>query len=59
MPNADRDISTLYVELAFECFDTAGRTEDPGAAEALKRMGHHYYAQAVALNPVAVSRAIP
>jgi hypothetical protein len=39
MPNAARDISTLYyVELAFECFDTAGRTEDLGAAGALKRM---------------------
>jgi hypothetical protein len=47
----DRAIAGLYLDLALECFNNAARAEQADAAEALKRMGRRYVAQAAILDP--------
>ena len=45
------EISTLYLELAAECFNRSRTAADANATDTFHRMGHRYFVQAVALNP--------
>jgi hypothetical protein len=47
-----REIATVYLELAFECFNKSAATKDAVASDTMRRMAHSYVAQAVALNPL-------
>jgi hypothetical protein len=46
-----REIATVYLELAFECFNKSAAAKDAAASDTMRRMAHSYVAQAVALNP--------
>jgi hypothetical protein len=45
-----REISDLYLCLALDCFDKAATAEQADDAEALRRMGRRYVAEAAALD---------
>ena len=45
-----QEISSLYLELASECFNKAA-TAEAGTAKAMRQMARAYFAEAVVLNP--------
>jgi hypothetical protein len=60
----DWELSTVYLELAAECFNKSRTANNAGAMEAFQRMGYRYFVQAAALNPMLrlnhdTSRSLP
>jgi hypothetical protein len=47
----DPQVSSLYLELAAECFNKAATTLDARSSATLQRMARAYFAEAVVLNP--------
>ena len=45
---SEREIATLYLDLASECFHRSAKAVDAGTADAMRRMGDIYFAKAVA-----------